>query len=196
MAFVPQILLQTEKSSLKKYVFNDNILLQNCVNDIDANLLINPKIYIFQRECTQHRSVGFFSDVVKNYEYSGQTMNSKTYTESLRKLQDEINTIFNSSYNAMLVNKYIDGEDYISAHCDDEKGLDNNGGVVCISYGEKRKFRIRNKIDKKIVLDTYLQNNEIIQMDGDFQKEFTHEIPIEKTIKGIRYSFTFRKHAI
>ena len=31
-------------------------------------------------------------------------------------------------------------------------------------------------------------------MTGDFQNEFTHEIPIEKNIKDIRYSFTFRKH--
>ena len=33
-------------------------------------------------------------------------------------------------------------------------------------------------------------------MGGDFQKEFTHEIPIEKKIKLPRYSFTLRKHLI
>ena len=31
-------------------------------------------------------------------------------------------------------------------------------------------------------------------MAGDFQKEFTHEIPIEKKVEGVRYSFTFRRH--
>jgi len=31
-------------------------------------------------------------------------------------------------------------------------------------------------------------------MSGNFQKEFTHEIPIEKRVKGERYSFTFRQH--
>ena len=31
-------------------------------------------------------------------------------------------------------------------------------------------------------------------MAGDFQKEFTHEIPAEKKIKEGRISFTFRKH--
>jgi len=189
-----QILLQTDKSSLKKYVFNDNILLANCVNDVDPKLLINPKIKIFNKECIQHRDVGLFSDVVKSYDYSGQTMYSEKYTDNLRKLQDTVNTMFNSTYNAILVNKYTSGEDYISAHTDNEQRLDKNGGVVCISYGEKRKFRIRDKNNKKIILDTYLENNDLIQMDGDFQKEFTHEIPIEKTVKGIRYSFTFRTH--
>jgi hypothetical protein len=35
---------------------------------------------------------------------------------------------------------------------------------------------------------------QIIHMAGNFQKEFIHEIPIEKKVKGGRYSFTFRKH--
>ena len=34
----------------------------------------------------------------------------------------------------------------------------------------------------------------MLQMGGDFQKEFTHEIPIEKKVKEPRISFTFRKH--
>jgi len=36
----------------------------------------------------------------------------------------------------------------------------------------------------------------IIQMSGWFQKEFTHEIPVEKKIKSARYSLTFRKHVV
>lgn len=31
-------------------------------------------------------------------------------------------------------------------------------------------------------------------MAGDFQKEFTHEIPMEKKKKNPRISFTFRRH--
>lgn len=33
-------------------------------------------------------------------------------------------------------------------------------------------------------------------MGGNFQKEFTHEIPIEKKITDTRYSLTFRKHLV
>jgi len=36
----------------------------------------------------------------------------------------------------------------------------------------------------------------IIHMGGDFQKEFTHGIPVEKKVKGVRYSLTFRSHTI
>ena len=31
-------------------------------------------------------------------------------------------------------------------------------------------------------------------MGGNFQKEFTHEIPIEKKVLDTRYSLTFRRH--
>ena len=33
-------------------------------------------------------------------------------------------------------------------------------------------------------------------MGGNFQKLYTHEIPIQKKIKEYRISFTFRKHTI
>ena len=34
----------------------------------------------------------------------------------------------------------------------------------------------------------------ILHMGGDFQKLYTHEIPIQKKNKEPRISFTFRKH--
>jgi alkylated DNA repair dioxygenase AlkB len=43
-------------------------------------------------------------------------------------------------------------------------------------------------------LDVPTNSGEMLIMGGDFQKEFTHEIPIEKKIKHPRISFTFRKH--
>ena len=54
------------------------------------------------------------------------------------------NDIFKSNYNGILVNRYQDGTENIGAHSDDEKYLDQSG-VVAISYGHQRKFRIRDK---------------------------------------------------
>ena len=73
-------------------------------------------------------------------------------TTSLLALLAQINDFFGTEYNGILVNKYKTGEDYISAHSDDEKCL-NDVGVVAISYGATRKFRIRDKRTKKIVRD-------------------------------------------
>jgi hypothetical protein len=49
-------------------------------------------------------------------------------------------------------------------------------------------------LTNKIVIDISTEPTNIIQMAGDFQKEFTHEIPVEKKVKDVRYSFTFRRH--
>ena len=98
-------------------------------------------------------------------------------------------------YNGILVNQYINGLDYIGPHSDDESSIGNNG-VISISTGTNRKFRIRNKKTKKIEKDIIMTNRMILHMGGNFQKEFTHEIPIEKKITESRLSFTFRHHTI
>lgn len=114
-------------------------------------------------------------------------------TDSLEKLLSYVNSICGTHYNGILINKYNSGEDYISSLCADEINLDD-AGVVSISWDATRKFRIRNKINKKIVGDFPLISGTMLQMKGEFQKEFTHEIPVEKKVKTQRISFTFRKH--
>ena len=106
-----------------------------------------------------------------------------------------INTQFGTNYNGILVNKYEEGNTYIGDHSDDEKNLDK-GGVISISYGAVRKFRVRDKFTKKIIMDIPTMSNSIIHMGGDFQKEFTHGIPVEKKVTGVRYSLTFRTHTV
>ena len=144
----------------------------------------------------QHRNINFFSDTSIGYNYSGKLMKSQPLTKHLKTLMQIINIYFNSDYNAILVNHYVNGQNYIGAHSDNEENLGKTSGVVCLSYGESRTFRIRNKDSKKIVLDIPTVSNDIIKMNGDFQKEFTHEIPMQTKITGERYSFTFRKHNI
>jgi alkylated DNA repair dioxygenase AlkB len=67
---------------------------------------------------------------------------------------------------------------------------------MSISHGVVRTFRIRDKLTKKIVMDIPTTSNSIIHMGGAFQKEFTHGIPVEKNVTGVRYSITFRTHAL
>ena len=57
----------------------------------------------------------------------------------MESLLDIINKTLHSDFNGILVNKYMNGNDYIGAHSDDESGLDKVG-VVSISYGAERIF--------------------------------------------------------
>jgi alkylated DNA repair dioxygenase AlkB len=122
-------------------------------------------------------------------------MKSKPLSKSMSQLLLIVNTLIGTEFNGILVNKYMDGNDYISAHSDDETGLDSVG-VVSISYGAERLFRIRDKETKKIVYDEITTHCSILHMGSNFQKLYTHEIPIQKKIKDSRISFTFRKHIV
>ena len=186
-------IIKTDKSFLSTCSLEDQQLLPRCISEIAGLLHINPPFICFGKPAIQHRGVGFFSNTSAGYSYSRQFSKSKPLSKSLETLLQIVNQLFKADFNGILVNKYMDGNDYISAHCDDEDEL-SNVGVVSISYGAIRNFRIRDKQTRKIIENIPTQPNVFIQMGGDFQKEFTHEIPIQKKIKDIRWSFTFRKH--
>lgn len=188
-------LIKTENSSLNEYDFENPELIENCIDEIKDKLLVNPPIKVFNKPAIQHRSIGFFSDTSMGYHYSKQLAKSQPLSDNLKNLLDIVNNLFKVNFNGILVNRYADGKDYIGSHSDDEKNL-TDVGVVAISYGAIRKFRIRDKKTNSIVKDIETIPNKIIQMAGKFQKEFKHEIPIERKITEPRYSFTFRKHTI
>ena len=178
---------------LDKGNFINKELLEKCIIDIEPQLEERPEIIIFGKICKQQRNVGFFSNESIGYKYSNKMMESKPLSQSMSELLHIVNKDTCAEFNGILVNKYMDGNDYISAHSDDETGLDSVG-VVSISYGSERIFRIRNKETKEIMCDESTTHCSILHMGGDFQKLYTHEIPIQKKIKEPRISFTFRKH--
>ena len=199
-----QTLIRTSKSFLTKRTVNDKDLIpdtnapvlpviKEIIDDIADKLIVKPKIILFGKECSQQRDVGFFSNESEGYKYSNKLMASQPLTDNMKLLLEFVNNLYSSEYNGILINRYDSGEQYIGAHSDDETSLDKNG-VIALSYGAERKFRIRDKITKKIRLDVHLSHLSIIHMGGEFQKEFTHEVPVEKKVKGKRISLTFRKH--
>jgi alkylated DNA repair dioxygenase AlkB len=176
-------------------------LLARCVDEAVPLLVEKPLVHVRGRQCHQQRNVGFFSDTSVGYAYSRQLSPSIPLTANIRQLLAKVNDMHNTHFNGILVNQYCDGSDYISAHSDDERNLSNDT-VVGISYGAPRIFRIRQKQPQTtspkypIVTDVVLQSGMMFTMSGNFQKEFTHEIPPQKKIQGVRVSFTFRTHAL
>ena len=188
--------IETEASHLSVTPIDDEIfreLVRIIIKNVNKKLTVRPKVRVFGRTCYQNRDVGFYSNKSKGYAYSNQIMESKPLDDAMESLIDYVNRYYDSNFNSILINKYNNGTEYIGAHSDDEKGI-GNGGVVTISYGAIRKFRIRDKLTRKIVKDVPTTPYSMIHMAGNFQKEFTHEIPIEKKVKDARISITFRNH--
>jgi alkylated DNA repair dioxygenase AlkB len=153
-----------------------------------------PPIMVYGRQVCQPRDVNFFSNDSEGYRYSGILMPSQPLTPELREILASVNIMLNENFNGILVNCYRTGSDCIGPHSDDEKNL-GKSGVVSLSFGATRKFRVRDRLTKKIVGDFALSHGCLMHMKGGFQKEFTHEIPKELKIKQPRISLTFRYHS-
>lgn len=155
-----------------------------------------PPIVVRGNKCNQRRNIGFFSEKSEGYRYSGQIMKSQPLDDQIMiNLLAKVNKTLDTTFNGLLVNEYIDGTKTVGKHSDSEAGLDKKKmSVAGIAYGATRIFRIRDIKSGKIVLDYEHEPCSLIVMDGDFQKEFTHEIPPQKKVKESRISLTFRHH--
>lgn len=192
----PTIVVEKGEARLTTHEIEEDIvtLLKTCVQEIEPELDHRPEIKIYGKICHQQRSVGFYSDTSKGYNYSTSITPSKKMKPCLRELLTYVNDKFDATFNGILINKYENGLEYISKHSDDIRNLDPRCGVVLMSVGAVRKFRIRDKSNNQVVVDLPTHNNKIIVMNDEFQTHFTHEIPVEKKINTPRYSFTFRYH--
>ena len=181
-------------TSLPIIAYNDwqksNTSEQSC-------LIKESPIIIFDKIAYQRRNVGFFSNKSIGYKYSNQLMQSQKLTEWMLDILKIVNNELETEFNGILINHYEKGNNYIGAHSDNESGLDKKKKMVAaLSFGAQRIFRIRNKKTKKIVHDFITEHNSLIVMSGNFQNEFTHEIPIQKKILEPRWSLTFRRHIV
>lgn len=190
-----EILIDTGRSKLFVIKnFTPNYFEHFCNSKLD--LIHEPPIVVFGKQCNQKRNVRLFSNDSAGYDYSNQTIKSlplddKVMIDVINKVNENLGTKFNG----ILVNEYTDGTKTVGAHADNEEGLDKLKSCVAgIAYGATRLFRVRDMITNEIVLDHHHEPCSLIVMDGDFQKEFKHEIPQQKKIKDCRISLTFRHH--
>ena len=186
---------------LVEYDFSSlNILIEKSSEEVIPFLTKRPQFKMYGKTCYMHRNIGFFSlDKNVEYKYSGQKTITNPIPPSLIELLEIINQLLDSNYNGVLVNMYETGDDYISAHSDNESNLDLTCGVLTLSCGTQRIFRLRSISDnskkRPIVFDAITHDKHALLMKGlDFQKILTHEIPPRKNITDARISFTFRRH--
>lgn len=204
------VLMHTERSALIEYDAPALVAqAEACVEAVDALLESDPEVRVYGKVCHQHRCVGFFSDTVEAYNYSRTATPARPMPPALRDLVEQVNRAFGASFNGVLVNKYREGGDYIGAHSDELHTIDPVAGILAISLGTDRAFRVRPKSaetrvtvcaegggaqQKRSFVDAPARAGRVLQMAGDFQLEFTHEIPVQKRVAGVRHSFTFRCH--
>ena len=112
---------------------------------------------------------------------------------------------YNVNINSCLINKYRNGNDYISPHRDSKLSFGEDPVVCILSIGQKRILRftktepntrtmsLTKKHKDNIKIDFTLEDNSIFIMSGDSQNNYSHEILKDDSVNE-RYSLTFREH--
>jgi len=98
----------------------------------------------------------------------------------------------NTGYNAVLCNRYKDGNDSVPLHADAEPEMDPViASVTLIAPGADRLFLVRRN-DGSIAFSERLPHGSLLIMAGDTQKNYRHEVPKEPGLSQPRINLTFR----
>jgi hypothetical protein len=189
--------IDTGTARLTTQPFPDVGLLERCGKYAGPRLRCGVKFMLYGAECTMRRGQVLLGPEGLKYTFAGATFQAEPLNKDAQQLLTAVNLIFPGlDANAILVNKYANGAEYISQHSDAEDGLTPGGSVVTISLGAQRALRIKDKQTGKTCKDIPLKSGEVLCMSGDFQQKFTHGIPKQLRVKDPRWSFTFRSHRV
>jgi len=132
-----------------------------------------------------------------DYPYSkGVVLKAAPMPDYLQAVIDKITAAGFGVYNAVLINRYRDGSDYISPHSDDDYG-DPKPTIPSLTLGAARPFRLAkivggSKLDKSTTVEYLPQHGDLLVTRGRTNAEWRHWVP--KTAKpiGERINLTFR----
>ena len=127
----------------------------------------------------------------KDYVFSNTVSHALPIPESFFKVIKFFNAKYNCLFNMMLINWYLNGQNYIGMHSDNEKQIIENSPIVTISFGATRKFIVQEKQTKERTIYP-LHHNDVLVMSGEFQKTHKHGIPKQLNVKDPRISITLR----
>jgi len=149
------------------------------------------EIVLYGKRIMQPRLVGWAGDVP--YRYSGQTLEPRPFTATVRALTERVNEFADARFNHVLLNRYRDGRDNMGMHADDEPELGPDPVVATLSLGATRRLTLvprRPRDGERRAVE--LPSGSLLVMRGACQRRFRHGIPREPRVTDERVSLTFR----
>ena len=95
--------------------------------------------------------------------------------------------------NSCLINKYDNGDNFISPHRDCELAFGAKPTIIGLSFGETREIDFIHNINNEKDFSFNLESGSLFIMAGSSQNDFKHTIKKNNSRKE-RYSLTFREH--
>lgn len=146
----------------------------------------------YRKEVKLPRLTAWYGVHIKEYSYSGITMNAKPFTDDLLFIKKRIEDCAGLKFTSVLLNLYRDGNDSVSWHRDNEKVLRVNPVIASVSLGETRIFKFRHVDDHKLIRAVALTHGTFVLMQDETQHKWEHTIPKTKTKAGPRINLTYR----
>ncbi|MBP9934092.1 MAG: alpha-ketoglutarate-dependent dioxygenase AlkB [Chitinophagaceae bacterium] len=150
------------------------------------------EVMMFGKRIVTQRRMAWYGEENKPYRYSGILRTPKPWTRTLLEIQHLVNSTFQTSLNACLMNLYRNGEEGMGWHSDDEPELGKEPIIVSLSLGAQRAFDFKHK-DLGNKQRIYLEAGSLLLMKGATQKHWKHALPKSKKVLDPRINLTFRE---
>lgn len=179
---------------MKCYQYYPNFINENYLNVLFDEVNLNQDYINFDGVLVREsRLTSWQTDTFLEYSYAGKKLLPNPLTKTVNKLKKLIEEKNNVKLDSVLINYYQDGNDHINYHSD-EYQIHKNNDIFVLSFGDTRKFIIRDKINHQN-RDTFLINNgDLFHMYGKCQELYDHSVRREKinNLKLPRISLSFR----
>jgi DNA oxidative demethylase len=193
------IIYEKHKSGELCVTYDEKFLSPKFINKLYSELtnelhkFKRDELTIYGRKVLSPRLVHAYGEENVTYKYSGVTREANTdIPQYLLKCKEMIEEKIGNQYNFALVNYYVNGDDYIGWHSDNEKDIDQSVPISSISIGAERDFYLKNKASGSIT-PVLLSSGSLLIMGGETQKYYVHSLPKRKKITEPRFNITFRK---
>jgi alkylated DNA repair dioxygenase AlkB len=142
--------------------------------------------FVLPRLQTWHADAGI------RYSYSNNLLETRAWTPILLMIRAKVEAFLAVSFNAVLVNYYRDGEDYVGWHADDEPELGKQPLIASLTLGAERRFEFKRKHSAE---NGYLvlRNGTLLVMQPAFQHQWLHRVPKAHDVGTGRINLTFRQ---
>ncbi len=152
----------------------------------------HDEVVMFGKHITTARKIAWVADEGTDYSYSGKSRQPVEWTETLLRMKTVCETHTGSLYNSCLLNLYHDGTEGMGWHSDDERSIAPRSSIACLSFGAARKFSFKHKTSGETVA-IQLENGSLLDMRGETQEHWRHQLPKSVKVTEPRISLTFRR---
>lgn len=164
----------------------------------ESKVVVHGKSHEIPRKQVAYGDPGTYYTFSHNRVYA-KSWNDKTdiICRVLKNIKHKVEVFTGKKFNFVLINRYKDGDDYISFHADDEKELGDDATIVGVTLGAERDFKFKpkkgfypQKMPNEITLT--LHHGSIVAMLDPTNRNWLHGLPKRAGIKKPRISLTFR----